>query len=413
MRGPFDLIAPHFTEQSSWLSNARACGTCHNVFNPLVRRRTLQGVETSMQFPEQTTYLEWAASALAEESTTCQDCHLSKDVAPIARNEGPRDRTSHAFVGGNWYLLDLIAFLDPGLRIHEQLKRGKEHVLRHLATAARLEVDLPASVSPGGRFSFRIRVINETGHKLPTGFPDGRRVFLALNSDDLAFNRGTLDPLTGEPIDPLAVYEAVHGQIFVPADGAGHVALNDVVLHDSRIPPRGMVSTATIAPVGAIYPELASGRLRHWDELTVTATAPCRVGSMELEASLYYQSATRRQLEALVDRTKDERLGSRLFRAWSALKPEPTVIAQERWSVDLEGAPADGCVPQDAGVVIIEGPSGYRPRLPPLGRNDDGCDCAAVGSAAGESDGFWGLSLLLAGFCRRRRMTSQRGSTLV
>lgn len=60
----------------------------------------------------------------------------------------------------------------------------------------------------------RVRVINESGHKLPTGYPEGRRMWLNLKAYDdnnmLLFESGAYDPATAVLTQDaqLKVYEA-------------------------------------------------------------------------------------------------------------------------------------------------------------------------------------------------------------
>src|SRR5262249_14369460 len=130
------------------------------------------------------------------------------------------------------------------------------------------------SVSRGARVDLRFRVTNLAGHKLPTGYPEGRRVWLRVVSPELVLRRGEYDPQTGMPADAPGRYEVKQGQ---SARGVpGHrLALNVTIFYDSRIPPKGMAVTATTAPIGKTYPEVGPGVLANADEVTVTATVPC------------------------------------------------------------------------------------------------------------------------------------------
>ena len=58
-----------------------------------------------------------------------------------------------------------------------------------------------------------VRLINETGHKLPTGYPEGRRMWINVQARDgigtLIWESGAYNPATGQLMpDPQArIYE--------------------------------------------------------------------------------------------------------------------------------------------------------------------------------------------------------------
>ena len=348
MRGPYEQSeAPHAYRQSDWISDSRLCGTCHDVYNPLVFRRNDDGSLTNGLFPEQTTYSEWAASAFAREGVGCKDCHMPESAGQVA-GIGPvrPDRSNHGFFGVNTFLLDAIDFLYPELGFASQLANGKAASENLLRRAARLElVDVPALVARGEPFEVRLRVVNEGGHKLPTGYPEGRRMFLQVHTSTDA---PVLDA-RGEPIAPLVIYQAVHGQHGI---GPGHhLVLNDRVFSDNRIPARGMVPTATIAPVGKVYPEAAPGELVHWDDVTYAATVPCDASGEPLsaEAVLYYEVLTKEYAEFIVRPNLGLPRGDGLQAAIDALQPRPFAMTSTTFRVTID--PASVCAPPDAGVI--------------------------------------------------------------
>lgn len=348
MRGPYEQTeAPHAYRQSDWISDSRLCGTCHDVFNPLVFRREEDGSATRSFFPEQTTYSEWAASAFAREGVGCKDCHMPESAGQVA-GIGPvrPDRSNHGFFGVNTFLLDAIDFLYPELGFATQLANGKAASENLLRRAATLElIDVPRLVGRGEAFEVRLRVVNEGGHKLPTGYPEGRRIFLQVHTSTDA---PVLDD-RGEPVEPLAIYQAVHGQHGV---GPGHhLALNDRIFSDSRIPARGMVPTATIAPVGKVYPRVAGEELAHWDEAVYAATVPCDADGTPLtgEAVLYYEVLTKEYGEFLVRPNLGLPRGDLLQLAIETLEPRPFAMTSTTFQVTID--PSSACAPPDAGVI--------------------------------------------------------------
>lgn len=361
MRGPYaDAQAPHTNRQSAWVSDPQLCGTCHDLLNPLVQRRDLAGVPMGgALFPEQTTYTEWRTSAFADPADPgaqdCLGCHLPEDPTPaqVAENGPLRpDRSSHAIAGANVWLLEAIEFLFPDLGLGERLAIGRGAIRDMLRRAATVElIDPPATVRRGEPFTLRVRVTNLTGHKLPTGYPEGRKAYLTVRSATLGIDRTQLDPVSGEPVDPLAVYHTIHGQF---GQGPGHhIALNDVVYLDTRIPPRGLVVTATTAPVGKTYPEVSPGVLAHWDEVTFTATVPCSptLTSVDGEIALLHQVLPKRYVDTLVAEsaavTPDRAL--RLQAAWDAVPAQPEPMAEVRFALAV--AEDSTCDRPDAGFV--------------------------------------------------------------
>lgn len=404
IRGPYgNSQAPHDKVRSDWISDSRLCGTCHDVFTPGVRRRTPTGALTPYGFGEQTTYSEWAASAFATEGEGCKDCHMREETGPIAKEEAPRtDRSHHGLAGSNVFLLEAIEFLEPQLGLSTQLAFGRARIMAVLQSAATVELTAPAGlVDRGAPLPLTVRVTNLSGHKLPTGYPEGRRVWVALTIPSLGIELGAFDTATGEPVDPPALYRVVQGRAGV---GPGHhLALNDTVFEDSRIPPRGFVPTATTAPVGKVFAPAPGGGLVHWDDVTITATVPCDmdVDMIEGRAQLFYQSVTKSYVDTLVAAAGAHPAGARLETAYLAVDPQPIEIARAAFHIAIE--PASTCTPPDAGVWPDAG-TGRGSADAGAGPHDDGdCDCAAThGSQPSLPSALAGLAIVWA-LIRRRR----------
>lgn len=406
VRGPYgDSAAPHRKKRSDWLSDSRLCGTCHDVLNPFVRRRTITGTTTSMLFPEQTTYSEWVASAFPAEGQTCQTCHMAESAGPIASTTGTRpDRSTHALAGGNTFLLDAIAFLEPGLGLSGQLALGRARVLAMLASAAELTLENPPAMIERGRaVELTLRVTNLSGHKLPTGYPEARSVTLSFTSPELGIVR-----------PEAAVYQTVHGQ---EATGPGHhLALNDTVFSDTRIPPRGFVPTATTAPVGKIFDAIGGGVLAHWDDVSIVAVAPCDAATTRItaQATLLYRSVTSEYVDALVAAAPNHPYSIRLDTAFDVVDPQPIEMAT--LDIDIPIDPASTCDPPDAGFVDATPPdvgspdAGFAPDAVVSAdaataepKDDGGCGCHVSTRRTSYGPPFVGVMLSLAWFCRRRQ----------
>ncbi len=171
-----------------------------------------------------------------------------------------------------------------------------------------------------------VRVTNETGHKLPTGYPEGRRIWLNVRAYDAAgrmvYESGAYDVQTGVlASDPaIKVYEAK----LAIDDGATvtetfHFVLNNAVLKDNRIPPRGYTvaefDQPGLRPVGATY---IDGQ--HWDETTYDLPDD----AVSVVAILYYQTASKEYVDFL--RSRGGADGVTLGQLWDDLKSPPEVI---------------------------------------------------------------------------------------
>ena len=186
-----------------------------------------------------------------------------------------------------------------------------------------------------------VRVINETGHKLPTGYPEGRRAWLNLTAYDgdgnPVYESGAYDPDTGvltQDAD-IKVYEVKQGLtselaalLGQPAGESFHFVLNNTIVKDNRIPPRGYTQAAFdrpgMRPVGATY---VDGQ--HWDD-TVYALPPT---TERVFATLYYQTASKEYVDFL--RANGGVDGASLGALWEGSKSPPEVMAMA-WTPSFE-----------------------------------------------------------------------------
>jgi hypothetical protein len=162
--------------ESAHVLRPELCATCHTVITPVLDAAgKAQG-----DFYEQAPYLEWLASNGGETGQTCQQCHMPelREAEYIAHRPpgGPFPPTrarqpfaQHEFTGGNAQMLRRMGG-DPARTVAQ------------LASALLLEASLRRE---GDHFRLGVRVQNQTGHKLPTGFP-GRRLWLRVTAWDAA-----------------------------------------------------------------------------------------------------------------------------------------------------------------------------------------------------------------------------------
>ena len=156
-------------------------------------------------------------------------------------------------MGGNTFIPDVLPLMYPGEVNVTELQAAKARAITMLQLAATLQVT-PQS------YGVRVRVTNETGHKLPSGYPEGRRIWLSVTAKDpsgtVVFQSGVYNASTGELFhdEQLKVYEihaglspALAGALGLPAGPSFHFVLNDSVYMDNRIPPRGFLNAAFAA----------------------------------------------------------------------------------------------------------------------------------------------------------------------
>jgi hypothetical protein len=202
-------------------------------------------------------------------------------------------------------------------------------------------------------FGVTVRVINETGHKLPSGYPEGRRVWLNVQAYDpvgaLVYESGAYDfgtaVLTHD--DDAKVYEILPGlspalaaALGQPEGKSFHFVLSDTVFFDNRIPPRGFTNAEFIEiqspPVAYEY---ADGQ--YWDdtEYRLPDTAD------SVYVTLYYQTTTKEYVEFLRDANHTNSAGQDLYDAWVAQgKAPPVAIARDRIGVDVTTGADDAIV---------------------------------------------------------------------
>lgn len=309
---------PVFSEH---VSRSELCATCHEITNPL------------NQLPIENTYTEWRNSAFAMEGIECQDCHMpdvpgggyaAQDprVTPPFREHVPQ----HIFVGGNAWVPLVLAELYPELNRRRAYEQTAAEAVKLLGQAAELSVTLQQG-SNHNELIAHVRVTNLSGHKLPTGYPEGRRIWLQVMASDGAgrvfFESGRYDADQARLIeDPqIKIYEAKFG-----IHGRGetfHFLLNDTLLKDNRIPPRGYIPDPRTNPVGAAY---APGQ--HWDVTTYRIPLLSVQGPVTVSAKLLYQTASREYIEFLRDENRSDDWGRRLFELWERTgKSAPVVMA--------------------------------------------------------------------------------------
>lgn len=416
-RGPFDDVpanlhpANRFAVQpeiihSPFHTHSEFCWNCHDVSNPLLVGQgdgtyglaTLQSPHPTQKqidmMPLHRTYSEWKNSyystigVLHVDSDgnprfggnhptgimkVCQDCHLPdmQGFGSVYEQEPffeRPDTPQHGFLGVNTWVVNAVRTVDAdgdGLPdFPDDITKLSDDnvipgVLRNMDFLARAS-DLVVSAEDG---QLTARLINRAGHKLPTGFPDGRRVWINVVFFDCAgqiiAERGAYDFETGHlNTKDTKVYEAVLGiegeeyaaQVGKPQGPTFHFILANKILKDNRIPPAGfsniLAQEDQSEPVGATY---ANGQ--HWDDTAFAIPAAAKT----IVTSVYYQVTSREFMEFLRDANYTNNRGQIAYDLWVEHGMSTPVLMD---SVEITVTPAidlnqDGTVNVDDLLALL------------------------------------------------------------
>jgi hypothetical protein len=376
--------------------DSRLCGQCHQVDNPTEHLYDASGHDTGAPFPLDTTYEEWQHSSYASgaNAQSCQSCHMPVEPGswPVGDGGGNRDQPPrHDFVGGNDWGPALVKAANPGLR-DDAYDTTRAAAQANLRAAAKLEIKaLPTDGGAGGSVDMTVRVTNLAGHKLPTGYADGRRAWLEVAVVDgtgaAAVQSGAYDATAGTLTEDaqLRLYEAVHGRGGNPED---HIAQHQQILRDTRIPPAGFQPTAHTMPIGPITFSSGAG----YDDAPFHVKLPATPGAdVTVRVRLVYQAMTAAHVAALASANTTDNRGTQLMQLWQQTGgAAPFVMAEVTRTVHVGAAST-----ADGGT---DAPGG--------GGGGSGCGCATAPARAGGL-----LSLLataLAGTATRRRARRRR-----
>lgn len=357
-RGPFDDVPLNLHSvdilYSPFHQESEMCATCHDLRNPAYSRQP-DGTYAANNFdeahptqnphdmmPEQLTYSEWLNSQFATTGVeftdgrfggnlpsgivgSCQDCHMPNIFtggcfAFESEPFFPRpDMPQHSFAGANTWVLKAVRALYP------DSETGLTDTTVDSAVARTMDMLRAASDTEAVQLGdqLKVRVINYSGHKLPTGYPEGRRMWVNVKyydaADQLIDERGAYDFVAAELDDSdTKVYRAEHGIDQAVADATNltpgktfHLVLNNVRVFDNRIPPIGWTNAAYEAfdgdPIGQTY---ADGQ--HWDDTEYSIPSQ----AVRAVVTLYHQSMTKEYIEFLRDTNTTNNDGQVVYDLW-------------------------------------------------------------------------------------------------
>jgi hypothetical protein len=227
-RGPLtDPNTSHGWLYSRYHKSRNFCATCHDVSNAVLANLDSPGTSerqaSATYYHAERTFSEFllsdfgnpggAATSTAfanargiTHASTCQDCHMPKADGKVAKRGSSPVRSqvaTHDLTGANTWMMRMLASADnnapaptrdqwnidlfsgnnpnyPGATIEldglldtsQMLLDGATRGLLNLSTAASIEIiDETSSTAT-------LRIVNHTGHKLISGYPEGRRMWL-------------------------------------------------------------------------------------------------------------------------------------------------------------------------------------------------------------------------------------------
>lgn len=399
------------------------CGTCHDVSNAVLANLGEDGTEplpsettaAHQYWHVERTFSEFMSSAYGlpggapgsgafapdrfdtakpgDVIATCQDCHMAPVPGKAAKQQGAVMRPSaahpksgvprHDFAGANIFVPTVLASSVPGSPVYDAvndalLNQGPAELtldltqglglnpghLINVAARARSFLEMAATLEDldydpvTGRLRFR--VVNHTGHKLITGYPEGRRMFVQIRCyrdgtlihhvnpyDDFVSTLKGLDAAYSPDSPALAphevhldalVYECQMGSLgLLGTEKTFHFALATERYKDNRIPPRGFrpadagprltlpVHQGIEEPDAYTADEYAGG----YDQVDLWVARRAD----EVQVALYYQSTSREYIAFLRDEINGT--ASTLSSPTPSGEPEAYVIQTDPFFANL------------------------------------------------------------------------------
>jgi hypothetical protein len=337
-----------------FIKSSELCGTCHNVSNPIVKTKTeINGIVPDVLQPVERTYTEWywsdyGPNGPAEKQATCQSCHTPMDF-PGAQtwliNPGLNDlwgKMDEVWTKAPYFydippdrispVLDpeCVETTDPACWLPGAYSAAADRNQMFMKKAATIDI-IKTQNSGHHRHEVNatVRVTNLTGHKLPTGYPEGRRMWIDIKAVDkktgwTIFNSGEfskgkiLNSKKAKIYEMVSVAEGYDDLMFKgfnildlnkngkvsDKEKEFHFILGNKVEKDNRIPPAGFNKDAYMADAAFIVPrdeldnDYESGQ--NWDDTTYEIHVPSWVtGPLEITATLKYQTFSKKFVEFL------------------------------------------------------------------------------------------------------------------
>lgn len=343
-RGPYEPTPTgHVSKYSEFHTTSEFCATCHEITNPLYNNEEIEK-----------TYTEWKYSAYGDyaegEKTSCQSCHMPT-VEGYACNVESKilrdDIYKHEFAGGNACMQDIMKYIygftdETHLAALETTQGNAKEML---GNAAKLELT-------NDEKKVEVKIINLAGHKLPTGFSEGRSMWINVKFYDSGGNivkeSGAYDFDTGELAKDaeIKVYEIKPGikntgdpesfpdLLGLPDGPSFHFAANNYIYKDNRIPPTGF-KNSDFEEYKAYIRDATYKDGQDWD-LTGYMIPD---GAVSADVTLYYQTTSKEFIEFLYEENKGNKwdyfgMGEKLYEAWQNTG-RCAPVAMEKETIEL------------------------------------------------------------------------------
>jgi hypothetical protein len=315
--------------ESMHIREAALCGSCHTLYTTSI---AADG-KAAGTLPEQMTYQEWLHSNYRDKQS-CQQCHMPAVSDPVKiavlysdPKEGVR---RHSFDGSNFLMQQILNAHrnDLGVAAPEaDLEAAATRTVSYLQSQA-AHLSLSSIEIAGGEIRFAAKVVNLTGHKLPTSFPSRRawlHVTVTATDGHIIFESGKLHAdgsIEGnvndtDPARYLPHYSKINFpdqvEIFEPilGDAAGHVTTGLLTatqyLKDNRILPAGFDKATASADItvrgeAGTDPEFKGGSSTTQYEIPAKSAS----GPFKIAVELLYQPIGYRWARNLASFQADE-----------------------------------------------------------------------------------------------------------
>lgn len=310
------------------------CGTCHDVTNPLINTITVVDgkIPENMLHPIERTYTEWYWSGYRTQGTTCQDCHAPmKFLGAQTWNFLAMDELWGA-IDAKWLKSPFEYNWVPSRRT-EAFHAARERNLSFMKTAATVTLnDLPKTVRPGTTITPTVKIVNNAGHKLPTGYGEGRQMWISIEASDargtVFYEDGILDSngklvrtsetkvyeyvalaenYDGNMVDGFNILDTNKDRSVSHLEKEFRFVLMNFIEKDNRIPPEGFVREGFQADGAFIVPRDPKDRDyrdgQNWDITPYSIRIPENAqGPITITATLRYQTFSHEFIHALNER---------------------------------------------------------------------------------------------------------------
>lgn len=318
------------------ISGSALCGTCHTLLTNSV---DLNGVPTGEKFVEQAIYHEWKNSVFAQNSATCQSCHVPRINDPVKISTVPpwlQPRSPfgmHQLAGANVFMGRLLKQFGENIGVTATSAQFDTTINRSTRMLQQRTLDLTVEETnrTNDTLFIALKLKNKAGHKFPTGFPS-RRAFVELiaiaEGGDTIFHSGKTDPNfniinENNEFEPhyqiikteqeVQIYEMVMGD--VNGDKTTVLERGYQHLKDNRIPPDGFTTnhqsydTTKIVGNAANDPDFnkedgSQGTGSDYVHYHIPLNK--WYGQIEIVAKVYYQTINQKWLNEMFSHTSNE-----------------------------------------------------------------------------------------------------------